>query len=404
MREAAVPVGAIGVQDLQVDLPTRRPESVLGHDDLDALADDLAAESDPVASDQLEAYAARLDERPVEGAPRTSVETGRFDDDEQGSGSPGERRQSADRVGSVRGRSPLSGRSPVGGPSTLRSTQVRDKHVDGPCLEQRSGHREALVEMLGREDDEPLQVDAPGDRLDRIERPRRVEVRHDRSARLRLGTQPQRQRRLAARDVALQRRGRRPRQASRPEDRVERGEARRDDRTVERPVAWLRPPTRIRRIGPRRIGPRRIGRREPTAAPAQRPAPPLLGEVGDRVVEGQRGSTHETSHNRTSVRLRQGALPEFDALIPSPRALCARSALFGTTKAQIRAWPRSRWPRRGRRTPVIGDNALPGGISHIRLSPCGLHPAGATRGRPGGRCPSAAPRSPTSVRLRQPGT
>ena len=99
--EATVPVGAIGVEDLQLDVPARRAVSVLRHEHLDALPDDLTAESDPGATGQLEAKSARLDERPMEGAARTSVEVGRLEDDDERPGSPGERRQPADRLGAV---------------------------------------------------------------------------------------------------------------------------------------------------------------------------------------------------------------------------------------------------------------------------------------------------------------
>ncbi len=100
-REATVPVGAIGVEDLQLDVPARWAVAVLRHDDLDALADDLAAESDPGASRQLEAQPARFDERPGEGVARSPTEARGLEDDHERPGSPGERRQPADRLGAL---------------------------------------------------------------------------------------------------------------------------------------------------------------------------------------------------------------------------------------------------------------------------------------------------------------
>jgi hypothetical protein len=105
-REATVPVGAIGVEDLQLDVPARRAVAVLRHEHLDALADDLTAESDPGAPCQLEAQPARFDECPAEGAARTSVEAGGLEDDHERPGSPGERRQPADRLGTLTAVSP----------------------------------------------------------------------------------------------------------------------------------------------------------------------------------------------------------------------------------------------------------------------------------------------------------
>jgi hypothetical protein len=114
-REATVPVGAIGVEDLQLDLAARGAVSVLRHEHLDALSDDLAAESDPGAPGQLETQPARFDERPVEGAAQTAVEIGGLEDDDERPGSPGERRQPADRLGA------LTSMSTVASPSTGRA-------------------------------------------------------------------------------------------------------------------------------------------------------------------------------------------------------------------------------------------------------------------------------------------
>ena len=97
MPEATVPVGAIGVKDLQLDVPARRAVSVLRHEHFDALPDDLTAESDPGAPCQLETQPARFDERPVEGA----AEIGGLEDDDERPGSPGECRQPADRLGAL---------------------------------------------------------------------------------------------------------------------------------------------------------------------------------------------------------------------------------------------------------------------------------------------------------------
>jgi hypothetical protein len=132
--------------------------------------------------------------------------------------------------------------------------------------------------MVGAEHHEPLEVDTPRDRLDRVERPGRVEIGDHRPAGLCLGAEPQGEGRLAARDVALQRRRGRARQAAGPQDRIESGEARRHHR-----IEWRR----------RNVA-RLVGQTRP--APAQRPVSPLLGEVrksvGQCAFEGECGKSH----------------------------------------------------------------------------------------------------------------
>ena len=270
-RQATVPVGAVGVEDLQVDLPPRRAEAVLRHAHFDALPDHLAAEPDPGTTGEFQAQAARFDERPVESA----TQRGGLEDDEERFRSPGEGRQSTDRLGAV---------AP---PCQPRPTEVDDEQVDGARLEERRGHGQALVEMARSKDHEPLQVDPPSDRLDRVERAGRVEVGDDRPAGLRLRTEPQGEGRLPARNVPFQGRRRGAGQATRAEDRIKDREARRHDRAVAHTCAG----TGILDVS--------------HASPAQHPVPPLLGEVADGAIEGQRGAAHRTSQYRTDVRLRQ---------------------------------------------------------------------------------------------------
>ncbi len=87
-REATVPVGAVGVEDLQLDLPARGAVAILRHEYLDALPDHLATEADPGAAREFETEPARFDERPVKGA----TERGGLEDDEERSRASRERR------------------------------------------------------------------------------------------------------------------------------------------------------------------------------------------------------------------------------------------------------------------------------------------------------------------------
>ena len=110
--------------------------------------------------------------------------------------------------------------------------QVEHEQVDRAAGQERARDREALVEAGRGDDDEPLEPDAAGDRLDRVEAAREVQPGHDRARRLGLRDDPQRERRPAAGAVAADRDAGRLREAARPEDRIERGEAGVDDAVV----------------------------------------------------------------------------------------------------------------------------------------------------------------------------
>jgi hypothetical protein len=132
-REATVPVGAIGVEDLQLDLPARRAVAVLRHEHFDALPDHLATEADPGTARQLETQAARLDERSMQGASRTFLEVGGFEDDDERPGEPGERRQPADRLGTLSSSSTVVA-SPVVASPVVASPVVASPVVASPVV------------------------------------------------------------------------------------------------------------------------------------------------------------------------------------------------------------------------------------------------------------------------------
>ena len=127
--------------------------------------------------------------------------------------------RSAIRAGPVRGGQPATG-------------QVQDEQVDRAPGQQRATDGEALVEGLRGDDHEPLEPDAAGDGLDRVEAAREVEPGHDRALGLGLRREPQDERRPAARTVAADRDARRTWQAARSQDRVERREPGVDDAVI----------------------------------------------------------------------------------------------------------------------------------------------------------------------------
>ena len=67
--EAGVALAAVGVKDPQLCPPPRRAETVPRDHHLRPLADDVAAETDPAAPDELEPHAGRLGDGVAEPGP-----------------------------------------------------------------------------------------------------------------------------------------------------------------------------------------------------------------------------------------------------------------------------------------------------------------------------------------------
>ena len=217
--EAGVALTALRVEDPEGRPLPRRAVAVAGDQRLGPLADDVAPEPDPRPPGELEAEAGRLGD----GGREATGETRRLEDDEERLRATGERRQPAEPVGDpgglVRGGEPAAG-------------QVEDEHVRRAAGQQHAADGEPLVERLRGDDHEPVEPDAAGDRLDRVEAARQVEPGDDRALRLGLGGEPEDERGPAARPVAADRDAGRPRQAAGPEDGVERREPRVDDAVV----------------------------------------------------------------------------------------------------------------------------------------------------------------------------
>ena len=226
--EAGVAFAALRVEDPERRPPPQRAISIARDQRLRPLADDVAPEPDPRPAGELEAQAARLRDRGREAA----REPGRIEDQEQDLRPTGERGESMEAVGDP-GRLVGLGQPAAG--------QVEHEQVDRTAGEERARDREALVQADRRDDDEPLEPDAAGDRLDRVEAAREVQPGHDRALCLRLRDDAERERRPAAGAVAADRDTGRLRQAPRPQDRVERGEAGVDDAVVVEVVAGLVP-------------------------------------------------------------------------------------------------------------------------------------------------------------------
>ena len=200
----------VRVADLELDVAAGNPEAVLCHADRGSLADDVVTDVDPRAASQLEPDARGFRERALDSA----GEARRLEHDQSGADAPRVRRQPTQDALVRRAQAP---------------GQVDHEEVDRPSREQSAAQREPFRGIRGTNDHEPVQVDPTADRLERIEGIRQVEERDDCSGRLGFRDPAQCKRRLAARLVAADRRARLARQATRPEDSVERRKAAGDD-------------------------------------------------------------------------------------------------------------------------------------------------------------------------------
>jgi hypothetical protein len=215
--EAGVALAAVRVEDPEHGPSPGRTEPVAGNERLGLLPDDVASEPDPGPSRQLEPEPGRLGHRSRQSIRIAAA--GGLEDDEEHVRPAGESRHPMEPVGDLRR---AVGRGEA-------SRQVEQQEVDRAARQQGAGNRQALVERLGRDDDEPLEPDAAGDRLDRIEGAREVDPGDDRTGGLGFGHGAQGERRPAARAIAAQGEAGVARQAARAEDRVELGKPGRDD-------------------------------------------------------------------------------------------------------------------------------------------------------------------------------
>jgi hypothetical protein len=245
--ETGVTLTALGVEDPEGRPTPRRAVPVVRDERLRALPDDVATQADPRPARQLEPDAGRFGDRLC----KTAGEPGSIEDQQQGLRAPGKRGESMEPVGDLRR---------LVGLRQSTTGQVEDEQVDRAAGEQAPRDRQALVEAGRGDHDEPLEVDAAGDRLDRVEAARQVEPGHDAPSRLCLRGDAEAEGRPSAGAGAPDGDAGRPGEAAGPEDRIERGEAGADDAVVRsRVVLGLDVLCRIRHEGQRADHPRSCG-------------------------------------------------------------------------------------------------------------------------------------------------
>jgi hypothetical protein len=213
--EAYVALAALRVEDPEFRPPIRRAVPVAGDGHLRPLADDIAPEPDPRSPGELEPDARRLGH----GGCQAGRQPRWLDGDEERLGTASEGGQAAQSIGDAGS----------AGATFQSQWQVDDEKIDRPTGEQGSGDRQALVDRVRRQDDEPVEPDAAGDGLDRIEGAGEIEPGDDRPVGLGLGREPKGEGRLARACVSPERDAGAARQATGPEDRVQVGKAGPDD-------------------------------------------------------------------------------------------------------------------------------------------------------------------------------
>ena len=215
VAETAVPLATLGVEDPELRPSPRRPVPAAGDERLGSLADDVPAEPDPRPSRELEAQSRGFGHRGGEPGDQPRGLEG----DEERLGPAGEAGQPTQPLGDLgRGR------------ARVRSwRQVEDEDVDRPAGEEHPRDRQPLVQRFRGQDDEPVEPDAAGGGLDRIERPGEIHPGDDRAVRLGLGDEAEGKGGDAGARRPAERHAGGAGQPARPEDRVERREAGPDD-------------------------------------------------------------------------------------------------------------------------------------------------------------------------------
>jgi hypothetical protein len=215
VEEAPVAFTTLRVEDPELSPPPRRAETVPGDGHLRALPDHVAPEPDPRAAGELEAETCRFGD----GRGEAGRQARWLEGDEERLRPASKGGEPAKAVGDTdRGRSGIRTR-----------WQVDDEEVDRASGEERARDRQPFVERLRGQDDEPVEADAAGDGLDRIEASGEVEPGDDRAVDLGLCREPEGEGRLAGARVAAETDARAAWQAAPSQDSVERREAGPDD-------------------------------------------------------------------------------------------------------------------------------------------------------------------------------
>jgi hypothetical protein len=217
--KTAVTLAAVRIEDLERRPAARRAVAIASDQRLGPLADDVSPQPDPRVTGELQTEAGGSGH----GAREVAAEAGRLKHHEERLRAPGQGGEAVEPIGqacrAVRGRHTTAG-------------QIQDQQVHRSTGKQHATDGQPFIEGLRGDDHQPLESHAAGECFDRIEGSRQVDPGHDGTGRLCLRGQPESEGGPAARAIAPECHARRTRQATRPQDGVEGGEARSDDTLV----------------------------------------------------------------------------------------------------------------------------------------------------------------------------
>jgi len=242
-RQAGIAQPAIRVQDSHLRRSPGWREPIPGHADLDPLPHHVSPQSNPRSAAQLQPQRSDL----AEGTGQSGGKARRLQDEHLDAGSTSQGSQSAESLRHGRCRYPGSLQGP--------RRQVQQQHVHRSVLEEHRRHRQRLLQRIRRQDDEPVQLDAPSHGLDRIQASGQIQIGRDPSRGLDLGHRLQRERRHPAGPLAAQGSGRGAWQPAQSEDRIQSPKAGgyRPIRSVRQAARRARRPVRVEdRTRPRR--------------------------------------------------------------------------------------------------------------------------------------------------------
>jgi hypothetical protein len=223
--------------------------------------------------------------------------------------------------------------------STRRSlrVQIEYQQIDRPILQKHPRHRQRFLQRVGREDDQPFELNAPGHSFHRIEASSQVQVRGYSTGSLNLRYGSKCQRGLAAGPVSPKRRRRRTRQATEPEDAVQRPKAGRDRTLVDAAGRGLR--REIVDLRPLRHDLRSYRQRSQNlSAPARSGSAPPFPEGRESSLNVGRGGCHRTLKYRTnvlSVKVRTALRPSKETVRSLQKAgICSAGPVLDSPRSR----------------------------------------------------------------------
>jgi hypothetical protein len=207
--QAGIAQPALRVENSQFRRPARRPEPIPCHANLGSLPYHVSPQPNPRSTAQLQPQCGDLAESTRQGGRKTR----RLQDEQLHARSTSHRSQPAKSIRQFRCWNPCSIHRP--------GLEVQQQQVDGSILEEHRRHGQRLFQRIRRQNDQPVELDAPSHSFDRIQTAGQVQVRHDPAGGLGLSHRLQCERRLATGPIAMEGGGRGERQTAQSKDLIQ---------------------------------------------------------------------------------------------------------------------------------------------------------------------------------------